>query len=251
MPRLTVYRRLIAPRAWLAAMLVLAALSRGSYAQGVDDTATSRVVLADADPELLTALVAALAPWRLIVVVDPVPPKDEDEAEARADAQNAKFVVWREGNELVVYDRSLTLSDRREAPGGPLDPTSAAAAALTVKTMMRLPDESGTSPQPPVLESTMGVRVQAGFGARVAMGSQTDTTLRGELAALWRPSSALGWRFGLAGDTGSSASISRSGFKGTWNNWAIVAVASWSTPRGAWELEPWLAAGLARTSFVG
>ncbi|MGE0549817.1 MAG: hypothetical protein AB7O24_27245 [Kofleriaceae bacterium] len=258
MPRLVIVAADNCRRAlhtWLAIIVAMVALSGPARAQDTtDETAPSRVVLADGDPELLTALVAALAPWRLIVVVDPVAPKDEAEAEARADAQNAKFVVWRDGNELVVYDRSLTLSDRRQAQSGPLDPTGAAAAALTVKTMMRLPDQAGDPPQPmpaPAPAQTMGLRLQAGFGVRIATGSQTDTGLLGELAGLWRPSSALGWRFGFAGDTGTSASVSRSGFRGTWSNWAVVAIASWSMPRGSWELEPWLGAGVARSSFVG
>lgn len=117
-----------------AAMIVMLA-SGPALADG-----TMRVLLADTDPELQRAVRAALAPWRLEVVIETEQrPTDATHAQAIGDAQTARFVVWREGTDLVVFDRERGEAEHRGAPSGALDPASAAAAALTVKTLMRLP----------------------------------------------------------------------------------------------------------------
>lgn len=88
------------------------------------------VVLADSDPELLHAVESSLAPWKLTIVVD-ARPIDEATATRRADEAGARFVVWREGDQLVVYDRTTSAAERRPARTGAFDNVSAAAAALT------------------------------------------------------------------------------------------------------------------------
>jgi hypothetical protein len=218
---------------------------------------TARVVLVDPDPELQRAVATALAPWRLELIVDPTP-VDAGTVSERADAQSARFVVWREGSDLIVFDRDRGEAEHREASTGALDPVAAAAAALTVKTLMRLPPEPPPEPEPepPVVlpvEPPGGpeVRVQAGFITRIARGSETDLGARFVGAALVRPWADAGWRFGLAGDVGTTATIQQSGFKGSWSDWAVLAVASWTHLRGTIEIEPYLAAGITRSTFVG
>jgi hypothetical protein len=206
--------------------------------------ASERVVLADDDPELQRALTTALLPWKLEIVVVP--------AEHRQDDETARFIVWREGGELVVFDRQSNATERREAPAGALDPVSAAAAALSVKTLMRLPplvDEH--PPTTPTDDSGFEVRVQAGFDTRIAHGSSdTNVGARFVGAAMVRPWS-IAIRFGVAADIGTGFDLDRAGFKGTWTDWEILGLASWTYTTGPWEIEPYAGGGVARSSFAG
>ncbi|MBA2543422.1 MAG: hypothetical protein H0V17_27520 [Deltaproteobacteria bacterium] len=221
--------------------------------------ASQRVVLVDPDPELLRAMTTALRPWKLQVIVDKGP-VDEAGAAARADALSARFVVWRKDTDLVVFDRERGDSQHRDAPAGALDPVAAASAALTVKTLMRLPpppeDERPPPPPPPpatppIVEAKLEMRVQAGFATRFAQGSDTAIGGRFVGAALVRPIGNVGWRFGLMGDVGTPDKIQRAGFDGDWSDWALLALASWTHVRRKLEIEPFLGAGIARSRFSG
>ncbi len=218
-----------------------------------------RVLLADPDPELIHAVESSLSPWHLSIVVDAKVPSDATAAQQRAVITGARFVVWRAGDQLVVFDRDRGTSERRPARAGSFDPVSAAAAALTVKTMMRLPPPEDATPivitppvVPPLTESRrIEVRLEAGLAARLATGSDVGVGGRAVFAAMVRPSPAHGWRFGIRGDLGTQTSINRSGFKGSWSDWAILVAASWTVPRGAWELEPWIGGGVVRGTLDG
>jgi len=216
--------------------------------------ARKRVVLADPDPELRHAMEQALAPWHLEVVIESSPPADAAMAQERADADTARFVVWRDGDELVVYDRELGSTEKRASRSGFLDPPTAAAAALTIKTMMRLPPPPA-DPEPPagpaVAEPGPELRLQAGIATRIAHGIDTDVSARFGGAAVIRPWASVGWRFGVAGDGGTSTNVSHASFKGTWNDWAVLGVASWTYVRAAWELEPHVGAGVRRSTLDG
>ena len=214
--------------------------------------AQERVVLADPDPELLRAVRSTLAPWKLEVIVDASAPGDALEAEARADARNARFVVWRREGALVVFDRDRGSAEERDTTIGALDPVEAAAAALTVKTLMRLPPPPedpggpGGSPRP-----RSELRAQAAAATRVARGSSTEVGGRFIAALLARPLPQLEWRIGLAIDLGSSAGVERAGFQGSWADWAVIALTSWTFLRPPWEIEPQLGAGLTRSTLDG
>jgi len=217
-----------------------------------------RVLLADPDPELLHAVESSLSPWKLAVVVEREIPADDITAHARADATGARFVVWRERDQLVVFDRGRDVSERRPAREGSFDAVTAAAAALTVKTMMRLPPpppEDGAvivAPPPPVDPlDHVEIRIEAGAAARVATGADQGLGGRALIAVMVRPSAEYGWRLGLRGDLGTSTTVDDSGFKGTWSDWALLAAASWTYERGAWEVEPWLGAGIGRGTLDG
>lgn len=216
--------------------------------------AQQRVVLADPDPELRHAMDQALAPYHLQVVIEGPAPTDAAIAAQRADADTARFVVWRDGGELVVYDRELGTTERRASQAGVLDPPTAAAAALTIKTMMRLPPPPPPDePPPPPAATAPGVelRVQAQIASRIARGDQTYVSSRfgGEVAI--RPWPGTGWRFGIAADTGSAIDVTQASFTGTWSEWAALGIVSWTYAHGAWELEPQVGFGVRGSTLDG
>lgn len=221
-----------------------------------------RVLLADPDPELLHAVQSSLAPWKLAIVVEADVPADDRSASARAAAEDARFVVWREGDQLVVFDRARGASERRPARAGRFDAIDAASAALTVKTMMRLPPpppedapEIVTTPRPapppPAEAAHAEIRIEVGAAARISPTGGESTGARVPLAVMVRPRSTWGWRVGVRGDLGTSTAIDSAGFSGTWAHWALLAATSWTFERGPWELEPWVGAGVARAELEG
>jgi hypothetical protein len=244
---------------------VLAALGAPGLAPGLAVGAPKprqRVVLADPDPELRHAMDQALAPYHLAVVIEGAAPADAAMAQERADGDTARFVVWRDGAQLVVYDRELGTTERRASQAGVLDAPTAAAAALTIKTMMRLPPP----PTEPALEavseaapvaarppepSGIALRVQAGIASRIARGDDTVTSARLGGAVALQPSRRLGFRIGVAGDAGSGTDVDRASFKGTWRDWSVLGFVSWSFGYGAWEIEPHIGAGARISTLDG
>jgi hypothetical protein len=234
--------------ALIRALLVVIVATASAFADG-----DARVVLADKDPELLRAIRATLAPWHMEVSVDEI---DTRLLTTRADA---RFVVWRENGELVVFDRDRKETERREAPTGALDPVSAAAAALTVKTLMRLPpivDEA-----PPIIEAPLDIHmapvnrtppttlgVQAGAGARRSSGGMGGVA---SLGVFVKPPLPL--RLGIAGEYAAAIDADGSGgFKGTWHDWNALGIVGWAlalTPR--WEVEPHVGMGVRRFVLDG
>jgi hypothetical protein len=224
-----------------------------------------RVLLADPDPELLHAVESSLAPWKLAVVVDRTAPKDERTAHERAETTKARFVVWRERDQLVVFDRDRDAIERRPARAGAFDPVTAAGAALTVKTMMRLPPPPPEEKATPAIEPTApaGVIAQPAPAQRGGVEIRAEAGLAGRasgdglggrfvFAAMLRPTRTTGLRFGLRGDIGTAGhDIDQSGFKGTWSDWSVLGAISFTHAWGNWELEPWIAAGLTRGSLDG
>lgn len=232
------------------------------------DGKPTRVLLADADPELHRAVKAALAPWRVEVMIEAEQrPTDATHAQLIGDAQTARFVVWREHGELVVVDRETGAAERRIAPSGALDAASAAAAALTVKTLMRLPPPDQIAdatteptdgiaivvPRTGVIDKNGGteLRVQTGLVTRVARGSENAIGGRASLAVFVKPT-RLALRLGVAGEIGTESDVKDGNFRGTWRDWSVIGVASWAVvlaPR--WEIEPYVGAGVLRSILDG
>lgn len=102
-------------------------------------SASPRAIVADGDIQLRAAIADSLRPWLIEVIAAPSAPADQAAATQQASAAGARYVIWREGAELVVLDREGDRIERRAAPAGTLDALAAAAAALSVKTMLRLP----------------------------------------------------------------------------------------------------------------
>ena len=243
----------------IRALVIVMLASTLAFADG-----TTRVLVADADPELQRAVKATLAPWRLEVVASATHPTDANHAQLIGDAQTARFVVWRERGELVVLDRERGAAEHREAPTGPLDPASAAAAALTVKTLMRLPPPEQVAEAPPANEPRdqlaapavhdddgVELRVQAGIATRVVRGTQNEFGGRANLAVFVKPAS-IPLRLGVAGEIGTETDVQGSGFRGTWRDWSVIGLASWGflvAPR--WEIEPYVGAGVLRSMLDG
>ena len=238
-----------------AALLCLVVVGWLSTAAVASPAARQRVVLADPDPELRHAMEQVLAPWHLEVVIEGPPPTDPAMAEQRADADTARFVVWREGEDLVVYDRELGFTERRDSRSGTLDPPTAAAAALTIKTMMRLPPPPEVKPPPATIaaepEPGIELRIQAGVATRIPNGGDTGVTARFGGAAELRPWSAWGWRVGIAGDSGMSTAVSQASFKGSWREWSVLGTVSWTYTRDAWEIEAHAGGGIRRSTLDG
>lgn len=242
-------------------MLALIAYTGFVRAAAGEPIARQRVVLADGDDGLRRAVERALAPWHLAVVIEEPPPRDRAAAAQRADRDTARFVVWREGDRLVVYDRELATIERRASRAGPLDPPTAAAAALTIKTMMRLPpppagDDAVMMVDAPVAVAAAPVaddawlRIAAGGAVRIANGDATEVSPRVIVAVAVRPSRSAWW-IGVAGDFGPAVDVARAGFTGTWSDFAIHAVVGRTIALGAWELEPELGVGVRRSSLDG
>jgi hypothetical protein len=237
---------------WLIALIVAAALPVVAAAA---PQPRLRVVLADPDPELRRAMELALAPYRLEVVIEGAAPRDASLAEERAVADTARFVVWRDGGELVVYDRETGTTERRASQAGVLDPPTAAAAALTIKTMMRLPpppppEEIAAAPAAP--GPGIEFRVQVGIASRIPRGSEDATTtarLAGAVAI--RPWPGAGLRIGVAADGGGAIDVDRAAFKGTWSDWAALGFVSWTLARGMIEIEPLVGFGVRRSTLDG
>lgn len=244
----------------IRALAVLVLWHAAAFADG-----TARVLLADADPELQRAVQAVLAPWRLEVVIDAAAPADPAHAQLIGDERTARYVVWRAGGDLVVFDRERGAVEHRAAPAGPLDPASAAAAALTVKTLMRLPppppdeDRVADASPPPADEALatgevtpagdgVELRVQGGAAARAA---QRELGGRASLAVFVKPA-RFPLRLGVAGEVGTGADVQSSGFKGAWRDWSVVGLATWGIGIATrWELEPYVGAGVLRSMLDG
>jgi hypothetical protein len=229
---------------------IVALLCRVAGAQ--DDTKSTRVVLADPDPELRRAVETSLRPWKIEVVVEPAPPPDTTAADERATADAARFVVWRDGSDLVVFDHDSGSAERRAASAGAFDPVGAAAAALTVKTMMRLPPPPDEQrPIAPIVERGLELRFQAGFATRFARGGDTEIGGRFTAVGLARPFPDLGIGFGAAIDLGTESSIDSGGFKGGWRDYSALAVVSWTLSIQAIDVDPWVGGGLAISTMNG
>ncbi len=213
----------------------------------------ARIVLADEDPELRRALAGALAPWHVELFVDAIAIRDDDDAIHRAASWNARFVIWRDRGQLVVFDRERALADRRTTRTGALDPADAAAAALTVKTMLRLPPPTDDPIAVPVVApGGRELRLEVGGAGRIAFASATDLGARQFDAVMFRPTRTLGLRVGVGTQLGSRIAIDAGGFKGTWGDWDADVLASWGLPIVAgWELEPNVGLGLVHDRLDG
>lgn len=218
--------------------------------------AEPRVIIADADDKLRTAIADMLRPWT--IEIDDAAPRSRDAALAYAFDHADRYVIWREPGALVVLDRNTNEQLRRPMSDGPIDDIRAAAIALSVKTMLRLepiapktttttvvvrPPPPSVSVVPPImrLAITAGGRVEEGIDSNLALRFGASFSVR--LTGAW-------WLFVL-GDAGASATVDQAGFHGTWMHFSTLAGASYAWQADDWEFAPWLAAGIQHSSVSG
>ena len=104
-------------------ILILLLVGRAAWAD--------RVLLVDSDPELLRALEVSLAPWQLTIIVDARPLTEATAAE-RAGGAGARFLVWRDGADLVVYDQTTRTTDSSRRQCQPVDDRAVRANDLNL-----------------------------------------------------------------------------------------------------------------------
>ena len=158
-------------------------------AQDAQDAQDARVVLVEPGASLEAAVLAALEPWGVALVAVPAAspgaemPGSSEAARVIAEQHDASAVVWVSstdgGHALWVYDvADDRVSARALATAPPFDEPSAAAIALSVKTLLRhshvapeaerwaaaaerfgdpaLPEEVSDAPPPAVVEPGPG-----------------------------------------------------------------------------------------------
>lgn len=197
-------------------------------------------MLVDPDPELRRAMTTALQPWKLEVIVDTTPVEDPA---VRADAMRARFVVWRTGKDLVVFDRERGDVQHRDVASGALDAVDAASAALSVKTLMRLPPPDEIERPPAEVATASGIELRVQAGAATRLSSQTS----GRFVGLVMVRLIYELRVGVLGDIGTDDEFKEASFTGTWRDRSVLATASWTFPVRRFEIEPWIAAGITRS----
>lgn len=211
--------------------------------------ASPRLVLAIDDVELRRAFDAELAPWHVTIVTARVP-ADATDAEAIASSNHARYIVWRERDDLVVYDLELRLAARRKTSAGAFDTTSAASAAASVKTLLRLPplEAAAVPSSTAAVDSRIGLRLELDAAARRA----ASTEARFGAHAMLRPWRSRGWWFGIAGELGTSTNIQNAGFKGSWSDWSVLATAAYSFElTSMWALDPFVGIGVTHSVLDG
>jgi hypothetical protein len=201
------------------------------------------IVVSAEDPAFRSALVEALAPagMSVIVVADqPAPSVGELSGASRslADREHATATVWltpaAPGATLVTYDRERDRLLVRELPYQlPLSAFQAAEAARTARTMLRALRVTPDVDQPPPLavdapairDVAPVLRDRPMFAASAMLGVRVhapDTDLGGSVALIWRPDS-LG--AALVGEISPSADVPGPAFVGSALDSAVAALA--------------------------
>lgn len=239
------------------------------------------LVLIAPEESLAGAIETALEPWAIRVEAAPGPvpsptmPGSADRARALSSETGAAAVVWvstsDEGPALWMYDRGSDRVVVRRLPSPPpFDPPTAAAVALSVKTLLRhsgvapaterfgartAPAEVEPEPEPlpaPTVEPPR-LRFEAGTGLRYSDTGAESMALRVSLGASWRPP-VWGDRLELvlraAIGTGRDAASDR--FVGQFSDVTISAAARLPLPVGpALALVPEAGASLHVTEIDG
>jgi hypothetical protein len=242
---------------------VIVAAVASAYAVQVHADAVRRVVLVNPTPDLVHAARTALAPWAIDVVErgtqDPV---DATVANAMVVEESADHIVWLADGELIVVDNAGAV-ERRPAPAGAGDPPAAAAVALSLKTVLRLPDlppsfvdpPRPAEPPAPVAEPIAPPSERAFHVApEITLGGRTTS---GSAGAQTRVSIGVGgtvsrFRFGAYAGFGPPADVEQAGFRGTWSDIEVGGVAGIALRfRERWTVEPRLRGAVHVTDLRG
>ncbi len=224
---------------WCVLALVIATLGLGARAATAET-----LVLVEVPPPITDAVRASLAPWQVELVIVPSAPAVY-EPRSLALAHQAGFVVWRQGDELILYDAALASEERRPLP--PPGEAGAVAMALSIKAWMGLGAAvaAGCEPRCPVERGWTG---EVALGVRGAPAEQGGASLRYGLAGGYRYRRyELGGRLELGLDRTGTAF-------GATGAWTRLAAGVWG--RRGWPLgrrltlAPGVGLGLVRIGFV-
>jgi hypothetical protein len=243
-------------------LAALAATPASARADGAKPPSDARVLTIDADAHLEQALELAMTSWHVEVVPsnEPAPGRDLDDAIRTAHrvarAAPARAVVWmardpgRETWSLGIYDdRAHQIAFRPLPSPPPFDEATAAAIALTVKTLLygtfeapppRRPTEDETTPQAPppsAVSRHHTVRIHTLGGVRVPTNASDPVAARFGAEIAWFPpwfDHELGLAIGT--DAGPSVLVQRGeAFAGTFTDTVATLGLRWRVP-----LRPWL-----------
>jgi hypothetical protein len=209
--------------------IVIAALVAGAAPAAAR---AERLIIAVADPELERATSAALAAWSVEIVVKsdanpgPTMPQAAETAEALASSRSARAVVWTASASgrpsLWLYDVTTrkAVSVPLAAPP-PFDAPTAAAVALSIKTLLRYsavapPAERYAPPPPPARHLV----VQAMAGARIRSGSPVEPAAG--LGLVVRPRRLDPLDLFAAARAGAGIRVERGAFSGRHDDVALV-----------------------------
>jgi hypothetical protein len=167
--------------------------------------------------------------------------------------------VWYDGRQhiLVVHDAALGAQTRRPLPAVPGDEPSAAALALSVKTMLRLSAPAQSTPIAVIApmasaeeESRWRWIPHVSSGPRFALTGDGGTSLRVAVGLEWMPP-GMPLSAGLRWEGGSSSAVNGGGFKGEWSDSAVLLTAARSDSFSAWSSSTRIAVGGSRGSLDG
>jgi hypothetical protein len=250
---------MLRPCATALLLLVAAAWPRSGRAE------RQRVLLLAADPELREATASTLAPWQLDVIPgeQPAPggamPGAGERAAAAAQQQGARAVVWiardGTGQALWMFDvASGQAVSRRLASPPPFDAPTAAAAALSIKTMLRhsavapTAEKFGAAAAAAAPPRPARLHLDSSGGWRFRAGSRPEPRIG--IAALW----ALPLRLaaGARVQLGPGLAVDARGFAGHFNDTAAALTLRSEQPLArAWHAAGWLDATLHFTEIDG
>ncbi len=216
-------------RKWaLRLLLALAALSVATSARATP----RRIAVLQPDGELIRALVLALSPWGVTPIRSEAPPPQGSAPEALRTASDVahellvEAVVWvstsEQGALLWVFDAHTgEITTRLLTQKPPFDSATAAAVALSVKTVLRssqiAPPEERLAvppPPPPPPEPRVDPTLALQLGGGVQLVRPGRLALRGELAALVWIAAARRLGVGVYGATGPELRLEEPSFRG-------------------------------------
>jgi hypothetical protein len=259
-------------RAALATAALIGALAASPPAARAE---VERVVLIDLPPGVVAAVRTVLEPWRVEIVAIGAPspgpsmPSSAERAQATITARDAGAAVWLAddgtGTALWIYDADSQRTTARRLPGPPpYDAPTAAAVALSVKTLLRfsrvapVEERAATAPavapppppppagRPPRLELTArgGLRWrdtgQLRVEPRVALGLDVRHRVGG-----------LALRFGADVRLGTGEAIDDARFGGHFGDVAGGLRLGVDLALGRLALSPWVGASIHATAIEG
>jgi hypothetical protein len=222
----------------------------------------SRVVLVAVDAELTRAIDTSLAPWGVVLVsiegdTPASMPLASDRGRAIAAEQHADAVVWISASDagpaLWVYDAESSRSLARGLSSAPpFDEPTAAAVALTLKTLLRhsavAPVAERAAPPPPIAPRVL--QLELGGGLVALATSPSDVEPRLSLAVSFWPRELSGIvGFALGARAGPGIAVHDTEANGRWTSTLLLAGIRARADLGLFDLGGGIEGGLAVTTL--